>query len=243
MTRRPADADDVAHRHARRAGAVPATRRCAQPGLVLIPDIVGLRPCSTCPPGAPGRRARLGGGRASSRGPAGRHLTSRSASLGRHRSTMPVARRAVAAADLLAVDPMGITGFCMGGMFALKAAGTGRFDRAVAFYGMIRVPEQWRGEGVVEPLEAVTAPGACPTMAVVGTADRGRRLDDVAASRPPASRWCATRAPTTVRARRQPAEPSARRRRRRLAARDRLPHPVPPTTPTGVHSGPVRYGG
>ena len=31
----------------------------------------------------------------------------------------------VAAADLLDVEPVGVAGFCMGGMYALKAAGTG----------------------------------------------------------------------------------------------------------------------
>ena len=43
------------------------------------------------------------------------------------------------------VSEVAVLGFCMGGMYALKAAATGRFDRAVAFYGMIRVPEAWRG--------------------------------------------------------------------------------------------------
>jgi carboxymethylenebutenolidase len=84
-----------------------------------------------------------------------------------------------AAADLLAVEPVGITGFCMGGMFTLKAAGTGRFHRAVAFYGMIRVPEHWRSPGAIEPLDAVAAPGACPTLAVVGTVDQWTPADDV----------------------------------------------------------------
>lgn len=78
----------------------------------------------------------------------------------------------LAAADQLEVDPVGITGFCMGGMFTLKATGTGRFHRAVAFYGMIKVPESWRGQGTIEPLDAVQAPGACPTMAIVGTVDK-----------------------------------------------------------------------
>ena len=54
-----------------------------------------------------------------------------------------------AAADYLVVHDdvreVAVLGFCMGGMQALKAAATGRFDRAVAFYGMIRVPEDWRG--------------------------------------------------------------------------------------------------
>ena len=48
-----------------------------------------------------------------------------------------------AAADHLVVaddvQRVAIIGFCMGGMYALKAAGTGRFDRAVSCYGMVRV--------------------------------------------------------------------------------------------------------
>ncbi|HEX3669963.1 MAG TPA: dienelactone hydrolase family protein, partial [Acidimicrobiia bacterium] len=41
------------------------------------------------------------------------------------------------------VERVMIVGFCMGGMYALKAAATGVFARAVVFYGMIRVPEDW----------------------------------------------------------------------------------------------------
>ena len=51
----------------------------------------------------------------------------------------------VAAADLLEVEPVGVTGFCMGGMFTYKAAGTGRFHRAVGFYGMLSVPDALEG--------------------------------------------------------------------------------------------------
>lgn len=78
---------------------------------------------------------------------------------------------AVAAADATGVDPVGVIGFCMGGMFTLKAAGTGRFDRAAAFYGMVRLPERWRSDTLGEPLDALASPDRCPTMAVVGTAD------------------------------------------------------------------------
>jgi carboxymethylenebutenolidase len=66
---------------------------------------------------------------------------------------------------------VGIIGFCMGGMYALKAAGTGRFNRAVSFYGMIRIPDAWRHDGAIEPLDAVTTEGACPVLELVGTAD------------------------------------------------------------------------
>jgi len=78
---------------------------------------------------------------------------------------------AVAAADATGGDRVAVIGFCMGGMYALKASATGRFDRAAAFYGMIRVPEHWRSSTQREPLAAVSSPGRCPTLAVIGTAD------------------------------------------------------------------------
>lgn len=93
-----------------------------------------------------------------------------------------------AAADLLAshgVERCAVLGFCMGGMYALKAsarAGTpvaGRFDRAVACYGMIRVPDGWRSTVQQDPIELIRAHGACPTLAIVGTADPFTPAGDV----------------------------------------------------------------
>jgi carboxymethylenebutenolidase len=69
----------------------------------------------------------------------------------------------------------------MGGMYTLMAAGTGRFDRAVSFYGMIRVPERWRGADQGEPLDAVTRPGAARVLALIGERDQWTPADDVAA--------------------------------------------------------------
>lgn len=65
----------------------------------------------------------------------------------------------------------GVIGFCMGGMNVFRAAGTGRFDRAVAFYGMIRPPEAWSSPGK-DPLDALAGPECCPTLAILGGADR-----------------------------------------------------------------------
>jgi len=87
----------------------------------------------------------------------------------------------VAAADATECERVGVIGFCMGGMLALKASGTGRFSRSVAFYGMIRTPHNWRGEGSIEPLDAVTSPEACPVMEIVGLEDSWTPVDDVAA--------------------------------------------------------------
>lgn len=86
----------------------------------------------------------------------------------------------VAAADATGCDRVGVVGFCMGGMYALKAASTGRFDRAVAFYGMIRLPEGWRSPTQAEPLDLLAGDHA-PVLAVVGTADPYTPPDDVAA--------------------------------------------------------------
>lgn len=84
-----------------------------------------------------------------------------------------------AAADSTGADDVAVIGFCMGGMYALKASGTGRFDKAVAFYGMIRVPEQWQSETQAQPLDAVTADGAAPVLAIIGTDDQWTPSDDV----------------------------------------------------------------
>lgn len=87
-----------------------------------------------------------------------------------------------AAADRLGVEPVGCIGFCMGGMYVHKAAPTGRFDRLVSFYGMIRVPAAWSGPGQEEPLDAlrrVDDPGR--VLAIIGAKDPYTPPDDVAA--------------------------------------------------------------
>jgi carboxymethylenebutenolidase len=149
----------------------PADGREPTRGLVLLPDIGGLRPlfvdhaqriadeqgwavCVVEP--WPGREDLP--------------LADRLEQVG----TLSDARQlgdVVAAADACGVEPVAVMGFCMGGMYAFKAAGTGRFVRAAAFYGMIHVPERWQGPDQGDPLAAVTSPGACPVLAVIGTAD------------------------------------------------------------------------
>jgi carboxymethylenebutenolidase len=78
-----------------------------------------------------------------------------------------------AAADYLVVhddvSEVAVLGFCMGGMQVLKAAATGRFDRAVAFYGMVVPPEGWIGPNTKLPLD--TAAEVCPTLAIFGGRD------------------------------------------------------------------------
>lgn len=89
------------------------------------------------------------------------------------------------AADYLAerdgVDTLHVLGFCMGGMQVLKAAATRAFERAVPFYGMIRLPDAWRGPKLREPL--ATAAEVCPTLAIFGGNDPFTPADDIAALR------------------------------------------------------------
>jgi carboxymethylenebutenolidase len=139
-------------------------------GLVLFPDIMGLRPlfdemcarlaaehgwvvCAPEPfPGRedldiPGRMAAM---------PA--------------MSDERLRADALAAADATGVDRVVAAGFCMGGMLTFKAAGSGRFARAAGFYGMIRLPSDWEGS-LAQPIDALASPERCPTMAIVGSVD------------------------------------------------------------------------
>jgi carboxymethylenebutenolidase len=79
------------------------------------------------------------------------------------------------------VERVSVIGFCMGGMYTLKAAATGVFARAVAFYGMLRVPEDWKGPHQRDALD--TAVQVCPTLAIFGGEDPWVPLDDVEALR------------------------------------------------------------
>jgi carboxymethylenebutenolidase len=90
-----------------------------------------------------------------------------------------------AAADLLVVDDgvttVGVLGFCMGGFYALKAAATERFDSCVSFYGMIRLPDAWQGPGQSSPLE--TAANVCRSLAIFGSIDASTPPSDIEALR------------------------------------------------------------
>ncbi len=91
------------------------------------------------------------------------------------------------AADYLVVHDdianVGVMGFCMGGMQALKAAVTGRFDRAVSFYGS---PEGVKGPNLRRPLD--TASQVCPTLAIFAGLDASIDQSEVEALR---SAWAA----------------------------------------------------
>jgi len=77
---------------------------------------------------------------------------------------------AVAAADACGVEPVAVAGFCMGGMYALKCAASGRFDRAVSFYGMVRLPAGWSGPAQHDALDFVGRADV-PVLGIFGTED------------------------------------------------------------------------
>jgi carboxymethylenebutenolidase len=89
----------------------------------------------------------------------------------------------ILAADRLGVEPVAVMGFCMGGMYALKAVGTRRFDRAVSFYGMITLPDYWQTEGHGEPLDAIRRNEDTKVLAILGEADEYTPPADIEALR------------------------------------------------------------
>src|SRR5690606_1013307 len=160
------------------AGDDPAAQ-----GLVVIPDIGGLRPPFDDLAAPPAREQvwavcafDLGPGREDEL----RTLQDRLAAGGTLEDERVIGD-ALAAADATGAARVGLIGFCIGGMYALKAAGTGRFARVASFYGMARVPEMWQSPTQGEPLDALASPKASPTLAAVGTADPWLPAADVAA--------------------------------------------------------------
>ena len=150
-------------------------------GLVLVPDIMGLRPlfddlvarlavewnCRVCAPNLYAGQEHL-------------DLQGRFVAAATLDDT-DVLGDMVAAADVAGGARVGAIGFCMGGMYATKAASTGRFDRLVPFYGMITVPDDWAGAGQGEPLDHLVQGDPTTVLAVVGTADPYTPPDAVAA--------------------------------------------------------------
>jgi len=150
--------------------------------VVLIPDIMGLRPLMddqvallSQATGWPVCAFELWPGREELT------LDERLAQVG-SLDDASVLADAAAAADATGARSVSVLGFCMGGMYAIKASGSGRFDRAVSFYGMIRVPDAWKGPGQGQPLERVDV-DTCPLLAIIGGRDVWTPHDDVEALR------------------------------------------------------------
>jgi dienelactone hydrolase len=163
--------------------ARPSAEASGGLGVVLIPDIFGLRPLFEDM--AADLSARHGWAVAAIDPFPGRDLGpdvdarfDAMASMDDDRLLGDVAL----AGGLLGTPKVGVIGFCMGGMYALKAARTGAVDRTVAFYGMIRVPTIWRGQRQAEPLECVRDRSIrTQVLAIVGGKDPYTPLEDVAA--------------------------------------------------------------
>jgi len=159
--------------------AGPPTR-----GLVIIPDIAGLRPLFDDL--AARLSAELHWAVAVFDPFAGREfgdIDERFAAV----STLDddrVIGDAEACADLLTerthVARVALMGFCMGGMYAYKGATSGRFDRAVTFYGMIKVPLMWRGADQKEPLAKLAERRGCPILSIIAGNDPYTPPQDVA---------------------------------------------------------------
>jgi len=157
-------------------------------GVVLSPDISGLRPLmedicrrlathglAVCAPETYARLIPPGGSL---------DIEARRARAGELHDDVILEDLAEAADHLVAADGVGtvsVMGFCMGGSYALKAAATGRFERAVAFYGMVRTPADWAGGGMRDALDVVA--DACPTLAMFGELDALIPPEDVEALR------------------------------------------------------------
>ena len=90
---------------------------------------------------------------------------------------------AIAAADIVSQEaniPVGIIGFCMGGMYVNKSVPIERFDRAVSFYGMIEVPEAWQSDTQREPLECLAEGDPSKLLAIIAEDDDYTPADEVA---------------------------------------------------------------
>jgi carboxymethylenebutenolidase len=148
-------------------------------GVVVAPDVMGLRPLFD------GLCARLAAEHrwavcAPEPFPGREHLPREERAVGSNPDERTVGDL-VAAADQLGVEPVAVMGFCQGGMWAFKAAATGRFDKAVAFYGLVKVPDP--GPGHAQPLEHLARPGAAPVLAIAGGRDTFVPVEDLAGLR------------------------------------------------------------
>lgn len=155
--------------------AVPAEGRVPSQGLVIAPDIFGLRQLydDMCQ-----RLADENGWVviAVEPFPGREHLPLEERVISSNDDADTIGDL-VAAADHLGIEPVGLMGFCQGGMWTFKGAGTGRFHRAASFYGMIRMLSGRPEHG--EPLDFLTEPECCPVLAIIGGLDPYTPPDDV----------------------------------------------------------------
>lgn len=89
----------------------------------------------------------------------------------------------LAAADVLGAPTTVLMGFCMGGMYCFKAARSDRFAKIASFYGMITLPEAWKGPGHAEPLSCLRGGHADRVLSIIGGKDKWTPPADVEALR------------------------------------------------------------
>ncbi len=90
-------------------------------------------------------------------------------------------RDLIEAADATGCDTVGLLGFCMGGMYCFKAARSDRFSKIASFYGMIQLPDSWSGPAQGAPLDHLAAGDAARVLAIIGELDTYTPPDDVVA--------------------------------------------------------------
>ena len=84
------------------------------------------------------------------------------------------------AADSLETPEVGLIGFCMGGMYCFKSARSARFKKIVSFYGMIKIPGAWQSQTQGEPLDYLNTGHADRVLAIIGGKDNYTPPADVA---------------------------------------------------------------
>ena len=84
------------------------------------------------------------------------------------------------AADVLNTGVVGLMGFCLGGMYCFKASRTERFARIASFYGMITLPNDWKSSTQGEPLAMLINGYADSVLAIIGGHDHYTPEADVA---------------------------------------------------------------
>ena len=85
------------------------------------------------------------------------------------------------AASATNCSQVGMIGFCMGGMYCFKASTLACFNRIASFYGMIKLPAAWQSDGQREPLQYLESGGAAKVLAIIGTEDTWTPPADVEA--------------------------------------------------------------
>ena len=64
-----------------------------------------------------------------------------------------------------------LMGFCMGGMYCHKASTLPCFEKIASFYGIIVLPDNWKGSGQREPIQCLASGEPEKVLAIIGGQD------------------------------------------------------------------------